>query len=44
MEMQPFGYSRTLLRYVWAILHPSGRVEYSDRWRHPAGNRNGEAP
>lgn len=33
MDRQPFGYSRTLLRYVWAILHRSGRIHYSDRIR-----------
>lgn len=34
MELQRFGYSRTLLKYVWAILHTSGRIEYSDTHRH----------
>lgn len=33
MDRQPFGYSRTLLRYVWAILHRSGRINYTDRVR-----------
>ena len=34
MELQPWGYARTLLKYVWAILHMSGRIEYTDRLRH----------
>ena len=33
MQAQPFGYSRTFLKYVWAILHRSGRLNYSDRSR-----------
>ncbi len=33
MERQRFGYSRTLLRYVWAILHHSGRNGYTDQIR-----------
>lgn len=33
MDRQPFGYSRTFLRYVWAILHRSGRINYTDRIR-----------
>ena len=33
MQAQPFGYSRTFLKYVWAILHRSGRLNYSDRIR-----------
>lgn len=34
MDMQPFGYLRTFGKYVWAVLHPSGRVGYTDRLRH----------
>lgn len=30
MERQPFGYLRTLLKYVWAILHKPGRIHYTD--------------
>ena len=30
MECQRFGYTRTFLKYVWAILHKSGRINYSD--------------
>jgi glycosyltransferase involved in cell wall biosynthesis len=33
MQRQPFGYSRTFLKYVWAILHQSGRIHYTDRIR-----------
>lgn len=33
MERQAFGYTRTFLKYVWAILHRSGRVNYTDRIR-----------
>lgn len=33
MERQPFGYLRTFLKYVWAILHKSGRIHYTDRIR-----------
>jgi glycosyltransferase involved in cell wall biosynthesis len=33
MERQSFGYTRTFLKYAWAILHRSGRVRYSDRIR-----------
>jgi glycosyltransferase involved in cell wall biosynthesis len=34
MELQPFGYTRTFGRYLWAVLHRSGRIGYSDRIRH----------
>lgn len=33
MELQPWGYTRTYLKYLWAILHPSGRVHYPDTIR-----------
>ena len=33
MERQPFGYVRTFAKYVWAVLHYSGRIHYSDRIR-----------
>ena len=33
MQMQPFGYSRTFLKYVWAILHISGRRHFTDEIR-----------
>jgi len=34
MELQPFGYVRTFWRYVWAIVHHSGRYHYDDHHRH----------
>lgn len=34
MELQPWGYARTFLKYVWAILHYSGRLNYGDSYRH----------
>ncbi len=34
MELQEYGYLRTLAKYVWAVLHPSGRVAYTDHLRH----------
>lgn len=34
MELQTFGYLRTFLRYVWAILHHSGRLDYEDHYRY----------
>lgn len=34
MELQPWGYARTFLKYVWAILHYSGRLDYGDVYRH----------
>ncbi|MFN0051736.1 MAG: glycosyltransferase [Planctomycetales bacterium] len=33
MEQQRFGYLRTFLKYVWAILHHAGRIEYTDQIR-----------
>ncbi len=33
MERQTFGYVRTFCKYVWAILHKSGRIRYSDKIR-----------
>jgi glycosyltransferase involved in cell wall biosynthesis len=36
MELQRFGYLRTFGRYVWAVLHHSGRVGYPDSVRHAA--------
>ena len=30
MEKQRFGYTLTFLKYVWAVLHRSGRLRYSD--------------
>jgi hypothetical protein len=34
MELQRFGYTRTLARYVWAVLHRTGRIGYPDTVRH----------
>ncbi len=34
MELQPFGYLRTFLRYLWAVAHVSGRLDYRDHCRH----------
>ena len=33
MQQQGFGYLRTFIKYVWAILHHSGRLHYTDRIR-----------
>ncbi len=33
MEYQTWGYTRTFLKYVWAILHKSGRNGYTDTIR-----------
>ena len=33
MERQPFGYIKTYLKYLWVILHRSGRRYYSNRIR-----------
>lgn len=30
MQSQQFGYLKTFCKYVWAILHKSGRINYSD--------------
>ncbi|WP_165248613.1 glycosyltransferase [Paludisphaera soli] len=38
MELQPFGYVRTLAKYGWAIVSFRGRVHYCDRIRHPPGS------
>jgi len=34
MNMQFLGYTRTYIKYLWAILHKSGRLRYTDRLRH----------
>lgn len=36
MALQRFGYSRVLVRYLWAIAHRSGRTGYGDHVRHRA--------
>jgi len=30
MDLRPFGYLRVLGRYVWAVVHASGRIDYPD--------------
>ncbi len=39
MELQPFGYLRTFLKWVSVVLFPWGRDSLTDRIRHEAGNR-----
>jgi len=38
MEMQRFGYVRNFAKYVWAVLHRSGRLHYTDRFRAAASS------
>lgn len=33
MRLQRYGYARILFKYVWAVLHPSGRNGYPDTFR-----------
>jgi len=39
MELQPFGYLRTFLKWVSAVLFPWARTSLSDRIRHEPGER-----
>jgi glycosyltransferase involved in cell wall biosynthesis len=39
MELQPYGYLRTFLRWVSVVLFPWGRTDTYDRVRHEAGER-----
>ena len=39
MELQPFGYVRTFLKWVSVVLFPSARTSLTDRIRHEAGNQ-----
>jgi glycosyltransferase involved in cell wall biosynthesis len=39
MELQPFGYVRTFLKWVSVVLFPSARTSLDDRIRHEAGNQ-----
>lgn len=39
MELQPFGYLRTFVKWVLVVLFPWARTSLSDRLRHEAGNR-----
>jgi len=34
MALQKFGYLKTFLKYVWAVLHKSGRKEFTNKIRH----------
>ena len=38
MELQPFGYARTFLKWVSVVLFPWARTSLTDRIRHEAGN------
>jgi glycosyltransferase involved in cell wall biosynthesis len=38
MELQPFGYVRTFLKWVSVVLFPWARTTLTDRIRHEAGN------
>lgn len=38
MELQPFGYLRTFLRWALAVLFPWARTDAYDRIRHEAGD------
>ncbi len=39
MELQPFGYLRTFLKWVSVVLFPWARAAPIDHIRHEAGNR-----
>lgn len=39
MELQPFGYVRTFLKWVAVVLFPWARVSLTDRIRHETGTR-----
>jgi len=39
MELQPFGYLRTFLKWVSVVLFPWARTSLTDRIRHETGNR-----
>jgi glycosyltransferase involved in cell wall biosynthesis len=39
MELQPFGYLRTFLKWVSVVLFPWPRSSLTDRFRHEAGHR-----
>ncbi len=39
MELQPFGYLRTFLKWVSVVLFPWARTSLVDRIRHKTGNR-----
>ncbi len=37
MTLQPYGYAKTFFKYVWAVLHRSGRCGYPDTFRERSG-------
>jgi glycosyltransferase involved in cell wall biosynthesis len=39
MDLQPFGYARTFLKWVSVILFPRARTSLTDRLRHQAGDQ-----
>jgi glycosyltransferase involved in cell wall biosynthesis len=39
MQLQPFGYLRTFLKWVSVVLFPWARTSLTDRIRHETGNR-----
>ena len=39
MDLQPFGYMRTFLKWVSVVLFPWARTSLTDRIRHETGNR-----
>jgi glycosyltransferase involved in cell wall biosynthesis len=39
MELQPFGYVRTFVKWVSVVLFPWARMSLNDRIRHQQGNR-----
>jgi glycosyltransferase involved in cell wall biosynthesis len=39
MELQPFGYARTFLKWVSVVLFPWARISLSHRIRHETGHR-----
>lgn len=39
MELQPFGYVRTFLKWVSVVLFPCARTSLTDRIRHETANR-----
>jgi len=39
MELQPFGYVRTFLKWASVVLFPWARTSLTDRIRHETGNR-----
>ena len=44
MELQPFGYARTFLKWVSVVLFPLARTTLDDRVRHEVGHRREVGP